>query len=82
MLSPNGDNGSFKIHQDMWLHRYLLQNEELNITLNSARNYWLQVVNGKLNLHEHELGKADGVALNDEILLKIKCEKKSRIFAI
>lgn len=72
ILSPTAENGSFKVYQDMKLWRYQLNaasHEE--ITLDSNRHYWLQVVKGELNINGEKVATSDGVAISQESLLAI-----------
>lgn len=78
ILSPNAENGSFKIYQDMKLWRYqLAKNTSQIIELNNARNYWLQVVKGTLTINGEAVAAGDGVALSEEIALDIVANDES-----
>lgn len=73
ILSPNADDNSFKIYQDMKLWRYQFdQNASENIVLNEHRNYWLQVVTGDFTVNDKPVSIGDGVAISQEKLLQIK----------
>lgn len=67
ILSPNGENGAFKIYQDMQLWRYqLCQNSQDTLAFNPTRNYWLQVVKGDLTVNERTITQGDGIAISQE----------------
>lgn len=73
ILSPNADEGSFKIHQDMklWRHQYAAH-QMAQLTLDPNRRYWLQVVRGELRVNGEKLERNDGVALRHEGNLHIE----------
>ncbi|MDD0823384.1 pirin family protein [Mannheimia sp. AT1] len=72
ILSPNADEGSFKIYQDMKLWRYQYPAEKAEqITLNPNRSYWLQVVKGNLAVNGIELSTSDALGIRQETILEI-----------
>lgn len=67
ILSPNADDGSFKIYQDMKLWRYQYpQNIRQHLPLDPNRSYWLQVVKGDLTVNGETLHTSDAMALRGE----------------
>lgn len=73
ILSPNADEGSFKIYQDMKLWRYQYGvNKQEQIALYTNRSYWLQVVKGSLTVNDIELGSSDALGIRQEQLLDIQ----------
>ncbi|WP_439294743.1 pirin family protein [Lonepinella sp. BR2882] len=77
ILSPDASDGSFKIYQDMKLWRYqLAANRTEEISLNSHRSYWLQVVKGKLTINGVELNTSDALGIKAEQELKIKTDSE------
>lgn len=73
ILSPTAENGSFKVYQDMKLWRYQLEASQLeNITLDPARNYWLQIVKGDLTINGKTANTSDGIAISQENLATIE----------
>ena len=75
ILSPNAEAGSFKVYQDMKLWRYQLStNKTEHITLDSQRNYWLQVVKGDITINEQPLTTSDAVGISEETLLTLKTQ--------
>lgn len=73
ILSPNADEGSFKIYQDMKLWRYQFNaNQHSQISLNSDRSFWLQVVRGDIKANDIELSAGDALAIKEENLLDIQ----------
>lgn len=75
ILSPNAEDGSFKIYQDMklWRYQYPAAKTE-QITLDSNRNYWLQVVRGNLTVNGIELTTSDALGIRQEDLLEINAQ--------
>lgn len=72
ILSPTAEDGSFKVYQDMKLWRYQYPaNEVAKIELNTARNYWLQVVKGELVVNGVALSTSDAVAMTAEQIAEI-----------
>lgn len=64
ILSPNGDDGSFKVYQDakLWRYQYAKDDKD-NILLNQNRHYWLQMVKGDLTINGNAVCQGDGVAM-------------------
>lgn len=73
ILSPNADEGSFKIYQDMklWRYQFSQQNNE-NIALDPNRQYWLQLVKGEITVNGETLSGADAVGIRKEDALQIE----------
>lgn len=64
ILSPNGDDGSFKVYQDAKLWRYQYAKDDKDkILLNQNRHYWLQMVKGDLTINGNAVCQGDGVAM-------------------
>lgn len=67
ILSPTAEDGSFKVYQDMKLWRYQLDaNKTEQLSLDSKRNYWLQVVKGDFSINGSQVSTSDGIALSQE----------------
>lgn len=75
ILSPNAEDGSFKIYQDMKLWRYQYPTTKTEqVTLNRNRSYWLQVVRGNLTVNGVELTTSDALGIRQEDLLDINTQ--------
>ncbi|MEG9544468.1 pirin family protein [Mannheimia sp. HC-2023] len=75
ILSPNAEDGSFKIYQDMKLWRYQYPTTKTEqVTLNRNRSYWLQVVRGNLTVNGVELTTSDALGIRQEDLLEINAQ--------
>lgn len=75
ILSPNAEEGSFKIYQDMklWRYQYATAKSE-SVTLNPNRRYWLQVVKGELTINGVSLHRSDALGISGEEALAIQTE--------
>lgn len=75
ILSPDAEDGSFKIYQDMklWRYQYTTAKPE-SITLNQNRRYWLQVVKGNLTINGIALHRSDALGISGEDALEIQTE--------
>ena len=73
ILSPNAEGESFKIYQDMKLWRYQYPAGKVtDISLNPARNYWLQVVKGDLKVNGTTFSTSDAAGIRAEDLITIE----------
>lgn len=67
VASPQGKNGSVKIHQDASLYSVRLRGKgTLTYELSPRRGAWIQVIQGDLDLNGHSLKQGDGAAAEDE----------------
>lgn len=67
ILSPNEEEGSLKVYQDMrlWRHHYsVAQTQKLD--LNPQRHYWLHMVAGQLLFQGIQLAAGDALAISEE----------------
>lgn len=64
ILSPNGEDGSFKVYQDtkLWRYQYAKDDKD-SILLDNNRHYWLQMVKGDLTINGNAVCQGDGVAM-------------------
>lgn len=74
VVSPDGAEGSLRIHQDarVWLAR--LDGEALNPVLPAGRTGYLQVARGTLKVNGVELAEGDGATLTGGMALTIEGE--------
>ncbi len=73
VASPDGSDGSVKIHSDANLYLGRLRaGSSSQLTLNPDRHAWVQVVRGKARVNESELSTSDGAALSEESHVKIE----------
>jgi hypothetical protein len=72
LASPNGQDGSLTVHQDMRLHGTLLgAGEKTGFTLAPGRHAWVQVARGAGTLNGVALKAGDGVAVSEEGRLEL-----------
>ena len=78
IASPDGRDGSLKIHQDAAIHATVLEaGANLSHILKPDRRYWLQVAAGTLDVNGHAVGEGDGLALVKEDTLTAEAKTKS-----
>jgi hypothetical protein len=67
IASPDGKNGSLRLHQDVRMYSsILLVGDHLVHELSPGRAAWLHVVKGRVALREHFLGTGDAAGLENE----------------
>lgn len=67
VVSPDGQDGSLSIGQDVRLYAGLLDGEEhVTHRLAKGRDAWLHVARGSLSLNGHAMDAGDGAAIQDE----------------
>jgi len=80
IVSPDGSDGSVRIHQDAKIYASLLdEGRELEHALANRRGAWLQVAAGALTLNGNELKQGDGAAVNDESSLRITATEAAEV---
>jgi redox-sensitive bicupin YhaK (pirin superfamily) len=80
IVSPDGRDGSLKIHQDAAIHAAVLaEGGRLTETLKPHRRYWLQVARGTLDVNGHSLEEGDGLAIAKEESLTLDAKTPSEV---
>jgi redox-sensitive bicupin YhaK (pirin superfamily) len=80
IASPNGGDGTLKVHQDVNLYGAVLSTgDRIRHTFNSDRQGWLQVARGALKLNETTLQAGDGTAIGDQSHLEITATEDAEI---
>ena len=60
ILSPDGHDGSAKIHQNAWVYKLYTNNQQtINHQLDEGRGLWLQLIKGKLSVNGIDLSPGD-----------------------
>lgn len=73
VASPNPEDGSQLIHQDVRLYAVMLgAGSRTQIALLPGRHAWLQVTRGGFTLNGVELAQGDGAAVSDETTLDLQ----------
>jgi quercetin 2,3-dioxygenase len=72
VVSPEGKDGSLRLHQDVNLYASLLgTGKHVRHALDTGRHAWLQLIKGALEVNGTRLGAGDGASSSDEALLDI-----------
>ncbi|MEM6732554.1 MAG: pirin family protein [Myxococcota bacterium] len=73
LVSPDGENGSLRIHQDARLFGTLLaEGDELEHELSTDRHYWVHVATGEVEANGEALKAGDAIALSNESRLTLR----------
>jgi redox-sensitive bicupin YhaK (pirin superfamily) len=80
VASPDGREGSVRVHQDVNLYASLLERGTvLKHDIEASRHVWLQVVGGDVGLGDVVLRAGDGAALSGEPALEIQAERPAEV---
>jgi redox-sensitive bicupin YhaK (pirin superfamily) len=80
IVSPDGRNGSVKIHQDAKIFASLLdERQEVVHSLENGRSAWLQVAAGSVRLNDVALKQGDGAAVSQESNLRITAQERAEL---
>lgn len=80
IVSPDGSDGSVKIHQDAKIFASLLEDrQEVVHSLDDGRSAWLQVAAGSVKLNDVVLRQGDGAAVSQESKLRITAEEPAEV---
>jgi quercetin 2,3-dioxygenase len=80
VASPDGSDGSVKIHQDAKVYAALLEpGEEVIHRLGPERHAWVQVARGSIKLNDQLLKQSDGAAVSDEQSLKLVGQEAAEV---
>ncbi len=75
MVSPDGADGSLKIHQDARIYASVLERERsVEHALAPGRHAWIQLSSGSLDVNGTKLSAGDGAAISNESAVKITSE--------
>jgi quercetin 2,3-dioxygenase len=76
VVSPEGQDGALKVHQDLRLYSTLLgKGEQTEYTLAPGRHAWLQLARGAGTLNGTALKAGDGVAISEESRLVLSASE-------
>jgi len=80
IVSPDGHDGSVKIHQDAKIFASLLdERQEVVHSLENGRSAWLQVAAGSVRLNDVALKQGDGAAVSQESNLRITAQEPAEV---
>jgi redox-sensitive bicupin YhaK (pirin superfamily) len=78
VVSPDGRDGSVRIHQDASVYATVLDpGQQVGHELRPGRHAWLQVARGAIEVNGHELKQGDGAAVSEEPGLTITGSERS-----
>ncbi|HEY8188527.1 MAG TPA: pirin family protein [Pyrinomonadaceae bacterium] len=80
IVSPGGDDGSVRIHQDASVYASVLdERQEVDHALAAGRSAWLQVAAGSVVLNDVALKQGDGAAISQESKLRIAASEPAEV---
>ncbi|HEY6230756.1 MAG TPA: pirin family protein [Pyrinomonadaceae bacterium] len=80
IVSPDGSDGSVRIHQDAKIYASLLdEGRQLEHALAQRRGAWLQVAAGAVTINDAALKQGDGAAVNDEPGIRITATEAAEV---
>jgi len=80
IVSPDGDEGSVKIHQDASIYASVLdEGQEVDHILANGRSAWLQVAAGSVTLNDVALQQGDGAAVTQESNLRVAAPEPAEV---
>lgn len=80
LVSPTGQNGSIRIHQDVTLYSSIMSTgQSFNYKLAKDRHAWLQVARGQIDINGLKMAAGDGVAISNETDLKVQSLNSSEL---
>jgi len=76
IVTPDGRDGTLKIHQDAWLFQLRLEpGKTAQHTLNEDRMVYVHVISGSLGVNEYRLEAGDGIALSDVASIRFAAQE-------
>jgi redox-sensitive bicupin YhaK (pirin superfamily) len=80
IISPDGNDGAVRIHQDARIYASVLdEGESVNHQIPTGRHAWLQVAGGAIALNGTQLKHGDGAAVSQENQLSIVARESSEV---
>lgn len=75
VASPDGHNGSVRIHQNASLYALKLKaGASFSKAVEPGRHAWVQVIEGRVTINQSLLSASDGAAISDEAEVHFKSE--------
>jgi quercetin 2,3-dioxygenase len=80
LASPDGRDGSVRVHQDVYLYTTMLTpGEKVAASLGTGRSGWLQVSRGSVDVNGLRLEEGDGAAITGETRLDLSAPDHTEI---
>lgn len=75
LVSPDGDEGSLRIHQDVRLYGAILSpRRTVDLALPAGRYAWVQVARGAIHLEGQRLDAGDGASIDEATALHFEAD--------
>lgn len=83
VASPDGQNGSMRLHQDALIHSALLDSGQHVVhALSRGRCAWLHVVRGEVMLDDVVLARGDGAGVTSDRAVSLTAQSESEILLV
>ena len=80
IVSPEGEDGSLKIHQDARIFAMVLDaGKDVSYPIAPKRHAWIQVARGSVELNGQILEEGDGAAISEESALALRGITRSEV---
>jgi redox-sensitive bicupin YhaK (pirin superfamily) len=80
IVSPDGSEGSVRIHQDAKIYAALLEaGHDVTHQAGSGRHTWLQVAAGLVTVNDVSLKQGDGAAISQESAIRIAAAEPAEV---
>ncbi|RQW61804.1 pirin family protein [Vibrio viridaestus] len=72
IITPNGENGTLKIRQDMKLHQLIMDpDQSVETTFNYGKNVYIHLISSSLEINDTKIQPGDGAMISDEGILML-----------
>lgn len=84
VASPSGEDASFVIHQQAWIHVGRFdEGKTMDVLLhNPSHGLFLFVIDGDIQIEEHTLTTGDAITCEQQPSIHIKCRRESHLLAL
>jgi redox-sensitive bicupin YhaK (pirin superfamily) len=83
IVSPDGEDGSLHIHQDVRFYASVLApGEHVAHAIAPGRHAWLQIARGRSLVNGHDLRHGDGAAISDVSELRVEAREECELLLI
>jgi hypothetical protein len=80
VVSPDGKDGSLKIHQDATIYwGRFAKAERVELPIASGRHAWIQVTKGNVRVNGVALQTGDGAKVSDEKMISLDADKGAEV---
>ena len=80
LVSPDGRDGSMKLHQDALLYGAVLKaGDQVEYPIPAGRHAWVQVVRGQLEVNGKQLQAGDGASVSNEGSLNLSPREETEL---